>query len=436
MKLKISYTLKSGVNGEIPILANLNFGYKEFDLLKKEFVYKPMRYYTGIKVEKYEWNEKLKQPYNKSKLAEIVSLEEKIRDVFNYLKMRNEVTPVNFKNELDEKIKGKHVSTIINRVRIVDFIENEIIKLTNIKASSKKQYIGLKNKLELFEKKIGKQLYSNELNEDLYKSFMDDMKLRLGRINSVWTVQKVFKATLHEITRKYKIKIFDPTLELSSKDKIQFANIDSIYLNFEQIKIIIDHEPSTDSLKNTKLILLTLLFTGCRESDVYKIQPNNTYCKNGIAFNYARYFSLKTDTEIIVPILKPLEDAFDKNGGNPAYPISQQKFNEYVKVLIEECELDEVVTTSFIDATGKKQFETKNLYDFVSSHIGRRSFVTNLINHIPITILTKITGHTLKDKSIIFGYNKISTLDNAVLFRKQLQQACIDHPDHFLFNLV
>ncbi len=265
---------------------------------------------------------------------------------------------------------------------------------------------------------------------------MDDMKLRLGRINSVWTVQKVFKATLHEITRKYKIKIFDPTLELSSKDKIQFANIDSIYLNFEQIKIIIDHEPSTDSLKNTKLILLTLLFTGCRESDVYKIQPNNTYCKNGISFNYARYFSLKTDTEIIVPILKPLEDAFEKNGGNPAYPISQQKFNEYVKVLIEECELDEVVTTSFIDATGKKQFETKNLYDFVSSHIGRRSFVTNLINHIPITILTKITGHTLKDKSIIFGYNKISTLDNAVLFRKQLQQACIDHPDHFLFNLV
>ena len=143
MKLKISYTLKSGVNGEIPILANLNFGYKEFDLLKKEFVYKPMRYYTGIKVEKYEWNEKLKQPYNKSKLAEIVSLEEKIRDVFNYLKMRNEVTPVNFKNELDEKIKGKHVSTIINRVRIVDFIENEIIKLTNIKASNLSSIINI-----------------------------------------------------------------------------------------------------------------------------------------------------------------------------------------------------------------------------------------------------------------------------------------------------
>lgn len=436
MKLKISYTLKSGVNGEIPIIANLNFGYKEFDVLKKVLIYKPMRYYTGVKVEKYEWNNELKQPHSKNKLKDHVAVEEKIIDIFNYLKMRNEVTPENFKRELDVKLKGKDDTKIISRVRLVDFINNEILKSTSLKPASKKSYKGLSNKLVEFEKKLGKPLYSNELNEDIYKMFMEEMKDQLGRINSVWTVQKVFKATLYEISRRYKIKLFDPTQELSVKDRIQYSSTDSIYLNYEQIKVIIEHEPSTESLKNTKLILLTLLFTGCRESDVYKILPDHTYDKNGIIFQYAHYFSQKTDAEIIVPILKPLADAFEQNGGKPAYQISQQKFNEYVKILIEECELSDEVTVTFIDSTGKKQFQTKKLYDFVSSHIGRRSFVTNLINHIPITILTKITGHTLKDKSIIFGYNKISLLDNAVLFRKQLKQAVDDNSDHFLFKLV
>ena len=75
MKLKISYTLKSGVNGEIPIIANLNFGYKEFDVLKKVLIYKPMRYYTGVKVEKYEWNNELKQPHSKNKLKDHVAVD-------------------------------------------------------------------------------------------------------------------------------------------------------------------------------------------------------------------------------------------------------------------------------------------------------------------------------------------------------------------------
>ena len=39
MKLKINFTLKTGAEGEIPVLAIMNFGYKEFDALKQTFVY-------------------------------------------------------------------------------------------------------------------------------------------------------------------------------------------------------------------------------------------------------------------------------------------------------------------------------------------------------------------------------------------------------------
>jgi len=431
MNLKINFTLNSS-----SIVALINFGYKEFDVLKNTFVYKPLKYYTGVKVEKHEWDAKLKRPYNKVKNSQIEQIEKKIIDVFNYLKLQNDVTLENFKAELDEKLKGKQSVEHVKKVRIVDFILEEIITSPNLKQGSKSQYQVLKRKLIAFEQLIGKQLFSNEMNEDLYKRFIEMAKLKLTRMNSVWAVSKGMKAVLNEIARKYKIEVFNPSKELAVKDRVQPVSSDSIYFNFEQIKKIIDHEPKTEKLKNTKLILLTLIFSGCRHSDVHKIKPDHEYNKNGESFYYCRYFAEKTDTEIIVPILKPLMDAINDNSGQPAYEISQQKFNTYLKDLIQDCKLDEDVTITYTDEDGKKQFETQKLYKFVTSHIGRRSLITNLINHIPITTLTKITGHAIKDNNIIFGYNKISLLDNAILFRKQLRRAVEENPDHFIFPLV
>jgi hypothetical protein len=436
MKLKISYALKSGMKGEIPVIANLNFGYKEFDVLKNEFVYKPMRYYIGVKVNKDEWDQAGKKPYNKSKYAEILKIEEQIINIFKYLEHKKDLTPDSFKDELDYKLKGKEDSKVVHRLRIVDFIRDEIVKTKDIKAESLKPYTGLANKLELFEKKLGKEIYTNDLTEELYLQFIDVTKQKMNKINGVWGVQKTFKATINEIIRKYKIPLFNPSSDLAQKDKIQAVTADAVYLNFDHISQVIKYKPTSDKLKNTKLILLTLLFTGCRESDVYKIIPQEGQDSKGEKFLYARYFSQKTDTEIIVPILKPLEVAFKENKNNPPTQISQQKFNEYVKELIELAELDDEITISFVNSNGKKEFETKKFYEFVSSHIGRRSFVTNLINFVPITILTKITGHTLRDKSIIFGYNKISLLDNAIQFRKILRQSVVENPDHFPFKLV
>jgi DNA-binding Xre family transcriptional regulator len=51
---------------------------------------------------------------------------------------------------------------------------------------------------------------------------------------------------------------------------------DKIYLEFEHIKAILSYTPDTPEKANAKLILLTLLFTGCRYSDVYKIKPEYT----------------------------------------------------------------------------------------------------------------------------------------------------------------
>ncbi|WP_341900717.1 hypothetical protein [Fluviicola taffensis] len=445
MKLKINFILKTGVEGEIPVLAIMNFGYKEFDALKQTFVYKPLRYYTGVKVNKSEWDLEQKLPKDKTKRAMLGQLEKQATDIFNYLITTETVTPERLKQELDVKIKKKDDRATVTRVRIVEFINDYVLNDSSIKKKTKDNYSTLRNRLLEFETKIGKPLYSNEIDEELYNSFIDTIRVRSNRINTVWSVYKDFRAVLKRIARKFKIVVFNPTTELHPTDKVRLVTEDKIYFDLEQIQRIIQYEPPTEELSNAKLILLTLLFTGCRRSDVHKIVPSNKYSKNELSFNYARYFSTKTDTEVVVPILKPLQDAIDANEGKVAYKMSESTFNELAKVIAEQCGFTNEITLSFTNSEGKKQFETKRVCDYVSSHVGRRSFITNLINFVPITVLSKITGHTnsisapefnVSDSSTIFKYNKISMIDNAARFMKELKRQVMENRDYFPFDLV
>jgi integrase len=436
MKLRVNFSLKNNDKGEIPIIATINFGTKEFDILKNKTIYKPLRYYIGLKVEKSLWDNVTKLPIEKSKQIEFNRISKIIDDVFNYLTFENKLTNDNFKNELDHRIKGEDKNAIIKKIRLIDFIEKEILTSTRLKPKSIIPYKDFISKIKTYEAKIGKELYSNDINVTVYLDFMNDIRNRVNRINSVWSTQKNFNAVLNEIRRKYKIEVFNATLELANKDKVQISVSDSIYFNFQQIQRIIEYKPKTESMKNVKLILMTLIFTGCRASDVYKIKPEFEHKEKGDSFYYSRFLAEKTDTEIIVPILKPLLDLYKLNGMKPPYPISQKNFNEYAKNIIKECGMDFDVTCSYTDSNGKKQFQTNKFYELVSSHIGRRSFVTNLINFIPVPVLTKITGHRMIEKSIIFSYNKISLLENAVLFRKQVKRAVDENPDYFPFELV
>nr|WP_294860518.1 hypothetical protein [uncultured Fluviicola sp.] len=445
MKLKINFILKTGIEGEIPVLAIMNFGYKEFDALKQLFVYKPLKYYTGVKVTKSEWDLEEKLPKNKSKRTTLLQLEKQATDIFNYLITTETVTPDRLKQELDSKIKKKDDRSTVTRVRIVDFINDHVLNDPDLKKKTRENYKTLRNRLIDFEKKIGKQLFSNEINEELYNSFIDTIRIRSNRINTVWSIYKDFKAVLKRIARKFKIAVFNPTTELHPTKKIRMVTEDKIYFDMEQIQEIIKYNPPTDELNNTKLMLLTLLFTGCRWSDAQKIIPNNTYSKNDVSFNYARYLSQKTDTEVVIPILKPLQDAINANGGKLASKMDEQVFNDLVKVIAEQCGFTEEITLSYTDAHGNKQFETKRVCDYVTSHIGRRSFITNLINFVPLTVLSKITGHAssisipefnMSDSSVIFKYNKISMIDNAARFMKELKRQVTENRDYFPFELV
>lgn len=434
-KLRTSFVLKKYKGSEKQVMLYLNFGYKEYDSLRDKYSYKPLRYYTGIRVKEKEWDHESKQALNTKVQSELDFIESSAIDIYNYLSGRDvEITPELLRDELDVKVKGGKTE-VRNIVRIVDFINTEIVE--NNTSRSKRtldSYQDLAKKIKAFEEKYNLSITVQTLDESLYLKFMSEMRERFNKLNSVWSIYKIFRAVLNEISRKYKIEVFNPTKELSALDKPKSKNEEKVYLNPDQIKKLLEYEPETEGLQNIKLAFITLLFTGCRFSDLHKIKPEFEYNKNGVKFRYARFFDQKTQTDIIVPILKPLEDAYVKYG--TLQKVSKAGFNSGVKTLVKLAKLKGEVKLSYSDSNGNKQFEHKKLHECISSHTGRRSFVTNLINHIPVTILSKITGHALTSNSVIFGYNKISLLDNAVLFIKALKRIQKSNKEDFPTQMI
>ena len=438
MKLSIQAYLKSESSELKPIIFKVSFGYKVKNALTGKTTYKPLIYNSGIKVLPKDWDNNLNLPKGRSDIAEVLRLEDVIKHTYEHLILQKvNLTPTLLKFELDT-VLGRETNEVANLIELCDYIELEVETNTKRSKNTRNQYKNLKNHLVKFENIIGAKLTTSNFDRKLYIKFMDGIRSIMNTANSVWKIEKNLKSVLNDIRRNYKdIEVFNPQVELSKSERSKLVSDDNIYLSFEQIQQLIDYQPKDEKYKNVKLILLTLLFTGCRFGDVHKIIPEYSYDSDGTQFNYAKFITEKgSGVEVIVPILAPLQEAIDKNEGKTAIPISNQKFNEYVKELCKSAGFTSVVSLTYTDAKGNKSFKSQSFYSLVTSHIGRRSFITNLINHIPVTILCMITGHKLKDKSIIFQYNKTTSIQNAVLLIEELKRVSETRTSQFPIRLT
>ncbi|MCE3295131.1 MAG: hypothetical protein K0R65_845 [Crocinitomicaceae bacterium] len=433
--LKIKYFLKSGLKGLIPVRAVLSFGYSEFDMLAQKKVYKPVQYYTPLKVESKEWNGRTNQPYSREHQMVLSNFEQRVRDVFSLLKLKRlKITPINFKEALDMEF-GKVEVVDKMRIRMADYIDNIIIPSGKFKGPTVKRYKTTRNNIHDFEKATGRPLYAADVDENVYKSYMDFIRGKVEKNNSLVSYMTYFNSTLSKIASHYKIKLFKANRDLDKVDRIKQTIEEKVYLTFEDILKVIKFIPKTAKMRNVKLIFLTLLLTGCRHGDVFKVKPEFEYRKGTESFVFTKFITQKNQKETAIPLLKPLMDAFKQNKG-PAKYMNSNDFGKDIKTLVKDSGITRKVSLSYTDTKGNKKMYSAPFHELVTTHTGRRSFITNLINYIPITVLCKITTHELKDKSIIFVYDKTSLEQNAVLFIRYLKRAMLDFKKAFPFRLI
>lgn len=284
--------------------------------------------------------------------------------------------------------------------------------------SNQKKETGLSNgrvqNLKLFKNTI--ERYQNEvfrgkriLIKDVNLQFVENFKIWLFKQN--YSVNYVGKniANIKTICTD----AFKNDIETSS----QLKNIKGISESKKPEQVIILSEEEQEKIKEATLMREALinarkwLLLGCligqRGGDLLSITEKNIKELNGIKIIELK--QQKTGKLVAIPLLPEAVEIVES--GMP-YKISLARFNEYIKDVCEIAEINEIITAK-IKVTSKKPMELKTLekFNFITSHVCRRSFATNFYGRIPTPILMNITAHG--SERVFLAYIGKTTYDNA-----------------------
>ena len=267
-----------------------------------------------------------------------------------------------------------------------------------VKEGTLKEYRTVFKGLEDFEKHKGTKLILREMDG----KFLDQFEVFLSRKKNTNDGDKegLLNDTIHKYisTLKVFLKWCNDNDYLVHPDvfKTQKTNFkkkaynEIIALSESEIQKLMNHDLSDrPSLERVRDLFCLLCYTGQRFEDLINFDPKD------IKNNAWDFISVKVKKRVIVPFegyIAPAKDILERIGYSVP-KISNQKFNEYIKTVGKLAGMDEIIKITRYSGKQKLVIE-KRKYDFLSSHVGRRSMVTNLLSrNVPITLVQKLTAH-------------------------------------------
>jgi len=213
--------------------------------------------------------------------------------------------------------------------------------------------------------------------------------------------------------RFFCIRSKDIKLDVCSDHSLKFyfdqeEEIDGVYLSEEEIQVIYDLDLTENYLlDNVRDNLIISCRTSLRISDfMTNLKTDNI--KDGIISIKTQ----KTGAFVKLPIHNQVKTILDKRFGQLPNKIS---FSDYNKQIKEVCRIAKIDTITygkvFCSKTQRKKLGYYPKSDLVTSHIGRRSFISNLRGKISDDALAKLGGWTTT--KLLETYNKTSKLDYA-----------------------
>lgn len=281
-----------------------------------------------------------------------------------------------------------------------------------VKEGTLKEYRTVFKGLEDFEKHKGTKLILREMDG----KFLDQFEVFLSRKKNTNDGDKegLLNDTIHKYisTLKVFLKWCNDNDYLVHPDvfKTQKTNFkkkaynEIIALSESEIQKLMNHDLSDrPSLERVRDLFCLLCYTGQRFEDLINFDPKD------IKNNAWDFISVKVKKRVIVPFegyIAPAKDILERIGYSVP-KISNQKFNEYIKTVGKLAGMDEIIKITRYSGKQKLVIE-KRKYDFLSSHVDRRSMVTNLLSrNVPITLVQKLTAHS--DIRTLMKYESANT---------------------------
>lgn len=375
------------------------------------FGYKRLKYSTGEKILPKLWDDEKQRPKSTrgagghSELAARLSnlkfdAEEIYRKLIND---KQTPTPDKIRYELDllsEKIKRTGKPTLLS------FISSFIAECQHLRKPSTLQvYNSSFDHLKAYAVFKRTPIDFDNIDIEFYNGFTSYLAIELKLSNNtIGKIIKTLKTFLNEATERG----INTNLEFKKrKFKTTKEESDSIYLTTEELDKIYALDLSEDKpLERVRDLFIIGCYTGLRFSDFSQIQKQNIIDNKNI-----RIRTQKTGEVVVIPLHKSVKEILSRYNGEIPKPISNQKMNDYLKVITRKADLVSPYETS-ITKGGKRVKTTLERCELITTHTARRSFATNLyLADVPAISIMKITGHRT-EKSFL-QYIRVTQEQNA-----------------------
>lgn len=157
----------------------------------------------------------------------------------------------------------------------------------------------------------------------------------------------------------------------------------NVYLTEDEIKLIMDYKPLNDNEAFIKTSFLLGALTGARHSDYMDFTERN------IRDGWLNYVSKKTRKEANVPVSSIVLSLVRKKE-KVARELSEPTINEIIRRICRN-----VGITKEIQLYQKGKYQTKEKWEYITSHSARRSFATGLyLRGADLYQIMKLMGHS------------------------------------------
>lgn len=357
---------------------------------------------TGLYIDPVQWNARKGQPKQNEAFAKktAIVLQELERTILQHY---NDTTTQG--QRIDKYWLKQVTDTFFNRNQkqeyFTDFIQ-EYINTAPTRKNLKGGY-GLSanriNRLQAFKKTIEqyqtevlkKPLTIDQITTQTAIDFRDYF-LSLGySLNFVGGNLANFKTICHFIKSKdIDINIKPEKIE-PVRERKEVENI--ITLSFEELEAVKNLTGLFPYLHNARKWLLLGCEVGQRGGDLLELSEKNLTEIEGV--QVLKLKQQKTGKEIYVPLTPKAHEVL--NTGFPK-KIGTTAFNKYIKELCRRAGINQPVKgRQPRTATTESKLIEGQKWEFVSSHICRRSFATNYYGKVPTSTLKVITGHATEE---------------------------------------
>lgn len=265
---------------------------------------------------------------------------------------------------------------------------------------TQQKYITLGNHLKTFCGDMELDDFTSKTMQQLQDYFTDTANLRAASVQRLMNRCKTFLrwAVANDYYRGNAHKTYKVSVKGADIKEVIVLSRDEL-----QQLVACDLPAEKIYLDRVRDLLLFSCFTGLRYSDVQQL--TKAHIKRGVI----SVITKKTTDPLTIELNHTAQQIVDKY--SDAYPtkllptISNQRFNDYLKELGELAGLDEPTLITYYDGNGRHQ-EIKPKFELMTSHIGRRTFITNALQlGVPLPTIMAWTGH--KDLKAMKPYIKL-----------------------------